>query len=542
MSDIFISYSSNDRPWVERFAKMLEAHGWSVWWDRNIPTGGSFSQVIRQQLGVAKCAIVVWSEQSVESEWVHAEASEAKKQEKYLPIKINECEIPLGFTQRTYQSLVEWEAGIEHAGFSQLLKDIERLVKRSPKQIAIGSKPWWKGIPPIWLVSAPAALAAVLAIGLMFWSIPARVQVELTTERVEFVLGAKQSQDSFTLSGMVADSVGIENFEAIMFTPSTIEVADPWLYQLEEDSFPDKAWQKLALAESELTVAANRQTRLSRVVLEGNGEPIKLDSIVAKPGARVSLETREKEKREKKEERDKKETKEKTEKREGVTIKVAGQNESILRPSRQFTFIADHVEMQGLKAVPFKQDDELTYRITLPVQSSPITVKVQSDELVLLPTFVLGESAHQVFGGIPVSKLDFTRQASEADGGEQTIVKAGERISALTGNGTITFPGYEDLFARVSIQKDEAVGLEHLDGFTIQELSLTADGTGIYLKGEGMAKEIRTKTGQIPIQSRRLTMLDALWHNARLAMVVTIIATVFTTSLGAYRLWKEFKR
>ena len=47
MSDIFISYSSKDRPWVERFAKVLESYGWSVWWDRNIPTGGSFNAVIQ---------------------------------------------------------------------------------------------------------------------------------------------------------------------------------------------------------------------------------------------------------------------------------------------------------------------------------------------------------------------------------------------------------------------------------------------------------------------------------------------------------------
>ena len=166
MSDIFISYSSKDRPWVERFAKTLEAHGWSVWWDRNIPTGGSFNAVIRQELSAAKCAIVVWSEQSVESEWVHAEAAEAKQQDKYLPIKINESEIPLGFTQRTFQSLVDWEVGVDHAGFSQLLKDIERLVKSPPKRIEVGHRHWLKQIHPFWLAS-PAILAAAVVIMLL---------------------------------------------------------------------------------------------------------------------------------------------------------------------------------------------------------------------------------------------------------------------------------------------------------------------------------------------------------------------------------------
>ncbi|MEQ1680898.1 MAG: toll/interleukin-1 receptor domain-containing protein [Nitrospira sp.] len=540
MSDIFISYSSKDRPWVVQFAEALEVHGWSVWWDREIPTGGSFNQVIRQELAMAKCAIVVWSEQSVESEWVQAEASEAKQQEKYLPIKITECQIPLGFTQRTYQSLVEWDPGAEHVGFSQLLKDIERLVKRPPTRVDFGPKPWWKRVHPIWLVSTPAALAAVVSVGLMLWPVAAQIKVELTTERIEFVIGAKQSEDSYTLSGMIADSVGIENFETITITPKTIEVADPSLYQLEEDRFPDRAWRKLVLAQSELTVVANRQTQLSRVVVESGGEPIKLDSIVARPGARVSLETREKEKRENREDKTKKDKKESSERRGGLTIKVAGQKEFIVSPGHQFKVIADHVEMRGVKNVPFAQDGELTYRITLPEQPSRVVLHARSDQLVLLPTFVLGHAAHQVFGGIPVTTIDFTRQASEADGDKKTYIKAGERVSALTGDGMVTFPGYEHLLGTVSMRKDEAVGLEKLDGFTIQELSL--NGTGIHLVGEGMAKEIRTKIGQIPIHKHRLTALDALWHNARLGVVLTIIATVFTTSLGAYRLWKEFKR
>ena len=77
MSDIFISYSSKDRPWVEQFAKVLAARGWSVWWDREIPTGQTFDTVIEQALESAKCAIVVWSEYSVASKWVRSEAADA---------------------------------------------------------------------------------------------------------------------------------------------------------------------------------------------------------------------------------------------------------------------------------------------------------------------------------------------------------------------------------------------------------------------------------------------------------------------------------
>ena len=84
--------------------------------------------------------------------------------------------------------------------------------------------------------------------------------------------------------------------------------------------------------------------------------------------------------------------------------------------------------------------------------------------------------------------------------------------------------------------------MEHLDRFTIQEISLTANASGMHLVGDGMAKA-DPHEGLARFQfSRRLTKFDELWHNARLAVLFTIITAVFTASLGAYRLWKEFKR
>ena len=39
MSDIFISYASEDRDRVKSLARALEQEGWSVWWDRAHPHG-----------------------------------------------------------------------------------------------------------------------------------------------------------------------------------------------------------------------------------------------------------------------------------------------------------------------------------------------------------------------------------------------------------------------------------------------------------------------------------------------------------------------
>ncbi len=514
MSDIFISYSNKDRPWVEQFAKTLGAHGWSVWWDRDIPTGESFHAVIRQELSAAKCAIVVWSEYSVDSEWVQAEADEARKQKKYLPVRIDESDIPLGFTQRTFQSLVAWEADADHPGFSQLLKDIERLVKTPPQGTEVVSRPWWKRVHPLWLVGIPAVVAAAIVIGLMMWSISTRIQVELTTERVEFAVDASAAQDRAMLGRLTARALGIEKFTTISFEPESMEVADPNQYEIDKDDFPPSAWKPIRMASAKITIVAKDITRNPRVTIEGpnqNGLPaIRLDPMAVSPRSYVTLETRD-------------------EKGSGLTIKIAGQESFNLTVHEPVKLIVQHAEVRGLADSPFQKNDELTYRVRLPERASGIEIAAQPDGPVLAPTFSSGQPATPIFSGIPVATLDFTRQKS-----------SGERVSALTGQGTITFPDYPHL-GSVPLKEDEAIGLERLDKFTVERITLPPEGGGMALVGYGMAKQVRTKRGDIPLQ-HRLTAFDALWHNARLAVLFTIVAAIFSASLGAYRLWKEFKR
>ena len=360
MSDIFISYSSKDRPWVETFAKVLESHGWSVWWDRNIPTGGSFNAVIRQELRAARCAIVVWSGQSVDSEWVQAEADEARKQEKYLPIRIDESDIPLGLPSARFNLLWIGNQHTDHPGFSQLLKDIERLVKSPPRRIEIGLKPWWKRVHPLWFVILPTALAAVVVIVLMLWSIPARVQVDITTERIEFVVEATPSQGKPVLGPLDVRSVAIEKFAAMTFGPETLEVADPSQYQVETDDFPSTAWRPLNVTGlTKVTLATKDSTRHPRVTVEGlnrnDQKTFHLDAMAVAPGAHVTLETR-------------------GGKNEGLTVKIAGQDSVSLSFREPLKLIADHSELRGPAGMPFQRYDELTYRVRLPEHASGIEV------------------------------------------------------------------------------------------------------------------------------------------------------------------------
>ena len=50
MSDIFLSYAKEDREDAVRMADLLDIQGWEVFWDREIPVGGSWPEVLETEL------------------------------------------------------------------------------------------------------------------------------------------------------------------------------------------------------------------------------------------------------------------------------------------------------------------------------------------------------------------------------------------------------------------------------------------------------------------------------------------------------------
>lgn len=53
MTDVFISYASEDREHAALLADALNRRGWSVWWDRKIGIGESFDHAIERALEAA---------------------------------------------------------------------------------------------------------------------------------------------------------------------------------------------------------------------------------------------------------------------------------------------------------------------------------------------------------------------------------------------------------------------------------------------------------------------------------------------------------
>jgi phage FluMu protein Com len=97
MAELFLSYAHEDVGSAETLAELLEANGLTVWWDRRMVPGDNIRAVIVKQIENAKAVIVLWSRTSVESNWVLGEADKAHELDKLVPIKIEECELPINY-------------------------------------------------------------------------------------------------------------------------------------------------------------------------------------------------------------------------------------------------------------------------------------------------------------------------------------------------------------------------------------------------------------------------------------------------------------
>ncbi|NAS89269.1 hypothetical protein C4E24_05965 [ANME-1 cluster archaeon AG-394-G21] len=131
MSDIFISYSSEDRGKAKDIADALKQQGFSVWWDRSILPGETFDTVIEDALDAAKCVIVLWSKTAISKDWVKTETSEGKQRGILIPVLIErDVRIPLEFRRMQAADLKDWVGKLPHLGFDNLLKAVAGILGR----------------------------------------------------------------------------------------------------------------------------------------------------------------------------------------------------------------------------------------------------------------------------------------------------------------------------------------------------------------------------------------------------------------------------
>ena len=138
MADIFISYSKPDRAKVAMLAAYIESEGWTVWWDTKLAAGDAYRDEIMRELAAARAVIVLWTQTSIKSDFVRAEAGRAKADGKLIPVNggdVSYGEIPLPFGEMHTEDLSKREL-IRAAVVAQLAKPVVQPASESQRTFA----------------------------------------------------------------------------------------------------------------------------------------------------------------------------------------------------------------------------------------------------------------------------------------------------------------------------------------------------------------------------------------------------------------------
>ena len=132
MAEVFISYKSERRRAAEHVAAVLERHGYSVWFDYQLIKGRDFGLQIDRKVREAKALVALWCSMSVSSRWVTEEVDLAHDLGILVPVKIEACELPVGFRRQDYINLAEWDGAPRSHQLDPLLDALEQKVGRAP--------------------------------------------------------------------------------------------------------------------------------------------------------------------------------------------------------------------------------------------------------------------------------------------------------------------------------------------------------------------------------------------------------------------------
>lgn len=492
MSGVFISYASEDRALAEVLAHALEAQGWPVWWDRKIPFGKSFDQVIEDSLDQARCVVVLWTKSSVESRWVRSEASAAAERDVLIPILFEAgVKIPLEFRMLQAVNLVGWQAGEAQVQFDALLRQIAGMLDAAaPAPSTLPSSPTPRPIPSrsrrtLWFaafIAAPTILL-VATIGILAaWRAPTRIQLDAVIERISFTLAGDGAID-VPADALTFRSLAIENFDEARFKPA------PGMAKLD------------ASAEVILSGVTGERPVLNLMSLS-DAAAGRLQAIRLQPNAKVAIET--------------------SAAAPGTfTLRVDGQPFSTnVLPAGAIQLDAAAVSVQGLAGAAVN-GNSIALKLALREDSPYVEVHGERRSFVVNATAAATSPVALVVGA-PIAAIELLKQNAD-----------GSAHSALTAAAEVSYPDHPGQ-AAARLAATDALALADLREATIASLKLDPAKSSMTLRLDAVAGRIEISSGG-ERRDFRLTALDRLWHNARVIVLLVDAAWVASVAFGAYK-------
>ena len=177
MADVFLSYAKGAARLVRPIAKALQAEGFDVWWDQELPVHRSYTDVIQEQIVAAKAVVVIWSVDAVKSTWVRSEANEGREAGKLVQILADDSALPMPFNQIQFADLRGWRGDRSHPQWRKVAQSLSEIMERPAPEPDPATRPSWISrlrtvAPGHWALAA--TLAGLVAIAAAAWLLSAR--------------------------------------------------------------------------------------------------------------------------------------------------------------------------------------------------------------------------------------------------------------------------------------------------------------------------------------------------------------------------------
>ncbi|MET0656261.1 MAG: TIR domain-containing protein [Pseudoxanthomonas sp.] len=166
---MFLSYSRADQAVARQLAQALEQAGMQVWWDTLIEGGAAFARSIEAALSASDAVIVLWSKNSIASDWVLDEAARGRDMKKLVPLSIDGTEPPLGFRQYQSITLAPAQSRIDEAALQAVLRAVLPLAGREALPRSATSYSPATHASRRGLLIGGGAVAVAAAAGLLGW-------------------------------------------------------------------------------------------------------------------------------------------------------------------------------------------------------------------------------------------------------------------------------------------------------------------------------------------------------------------------------------
>lgn len=149
--DVFISYSSRNKPTALAICHVLEEHRIKCWIaPRDIPPGADYGDVIDDAIVSCRLFVLVFSEPASLSQWVRGELNLAFSEKKIIiPYRIDDT--PLKGAMRLILNQMHWIEAYPDAAskFGDLVDAAERFLGRQPAMSSVSERIVETGAAPI---------------------------------------------------------------------------------------------------------------------------------------------------------------------------------------------------------------------------------------------------------------------------------------------------------------------------------------------------------------------------------------------------------